>query len=286
MAGTGRVREAMEKLSGLGWYAGRLVQLGELGLANLPLAGLFYGASVFTTLRVYGGSLNHPQTHWGAHCDRITQSLNAFGWPQPDWAQVYSGCTQLLQHYEVLRIAVFPAGEALVTGRSLPSDLAIAQRQGVAVWVANASIYHRSLPAHKTGNYLSCWLALQAARRQGAREAVLVSDQGHWLETSTGNLWGWKNGHWWTPPLRAGILPGILRQQILKGLGQLQQSATEADWPPEQIADFEALAYSNCVNEVLPIHTTLWQSTKLEYDPNHSGFEALRNAVKGGNLLD
>lgn len=280
MAGTGRVREAMEKLSGLCWHDGRLVRLGELGLANLPLAGLFYGASVFTTLRVYGGSLNHPQTHWWAHCDRITQSLNAFGWPQPDWAQIYSGCTKLLQHHEVLRITVFPEGETLITGRSLPTDLAIAQRQGTIVWVADEPIYHRSLSAHKTGNYLSCWLALQAARRQGARDALLVSKQGHWLETSTGNLWGWRDGHWWTPPLSAGILPGIIRQQILKGLAKLQQPATEADWSPEHVANFKALAYSNSVNEVLPIHTTLIQNTRLEYNHNHAGFNALREALK------
>ncbi|MEO1403742.1 MAG: aminotransferase class IV [Cyanobacteria bacterium J06635_1] len=270
----------MERLSGLCWHDGRLVRLGELGLANLSLAGLFYGASVFTTLRVYGGSLDHPQTHWWAHCDRITQSLNAFGWPRPNWTQVYSGCAKLLQHYEVLRIAVFPEGKALVTGRSLPTDLAIAQRQGIVVWVADEPIYRRSLPAHKTGNYLSCWLARQASSRQNAREAVLVNDQGHWLETSTGNLWGWKDGHWWTPPLSAGVLPGIMRQQILKYLSTQQQPATEADWPPEQITDFEALACSNCVNEVLPIHTTLTHGTKLEYDPSHLGFEALRKAVK------
>ncbi|MEO0455008.1 MAG: aminotransferase class IV, partial [Cyanobacteria bacterium P01_A01_bin.114] len=268
----------MQARSRLCWYEGRLRPLGEIQLASLPLAGLLYGASVFTTLRVYGGHLDHPQTHWLAHCDRIADSLQTFGWPQPDWAQLYQGCIALLIHFDVLRMAVFPDGQVLVTGRSLPPDLAVAQQQGVVAWVADQLAYRRSLPTHKTGNYLDCWLALQAAQRQGAREAILVNDRQHWLETSTGNLWGWKDGHWWTPALSAGILPGIMRQQILNGLSRLQQPIKQIDWATELISQFEALAYSNCVNEILPIRTVLCQSTKLGYDPNHSGFEALREA--------
>ncbi|HCF27363.1 MAG TPA: 4-amino-4-deoxychorismate lyase, partial [Cyanobacteria bacterium UBA11049] len=49
----------------------------------------------------------------------------------------------------------------------------------------------------------------------GAGEAILVDANGNWLETSTGNLWGWQNGCWWTPPLEAGILPGVVRQQLI-----------------------------------------------------------------------
>ena len=49
---------------------------------------------------------------------------------------------------------------------------------------------------HKTGNYLACWLAKNAgAKKVGAQEAILTSDQGEWLETSTGNLWGWKRSN-------------------------------------------------------------------------------------------
>ena len=190
------------------WYAGQLRTGDTLTLPRQDL-GLLYGATLFTTLRVYDCNLDHAWTAWTAHQARLTRSLQAFHWVEPDWQQVRQGAEALAPHFPVLRVTVFPDGRELILGRSLPSDLVVKQTQGVMVWVADGQEYGRPLAAHKTGNYLNCWLALQAAQRMAAQEAVLVNDQGHWLETSTGNLWGWVDDQWWTPPLTAGILPGV-----------------------------------------------------------------------------
>jgi 4-amino-4-deoxychorismate lyase len=235
---------------------------------------LLYGASVFTTLRIYQGCLEHPLVYWQAHCDRIRQSLQALGWPEPDWQRVHQGCIALLPIYPVLRLAIFPDGRELISGRHLPADLAIAQQQGVTAWVAPP--YQRAFPEHKTGNYLGSWLALQAAHHRGAREAILVNAQGHWLETSTGTLWGWRAGQWWTPPLAAGILPGIIRQALVDRLSVIQQP-----WTSAIVARFEALAYTNCVVEMLPVRTVFNGNTTLEYNPDCVGFERLRSLFSG-----
>jgi 4-amino-4-deoxychorismate lyase len=129
---------------------------------------------------------------------------------------VRQGAEHLLKDYPVLRITCLPDGRELVTGRSLPPDLETMQTQGVAAWVARGEMYRRSQPAYKTGNYLGAWLALQAAQGQGAREAILLDAQGQWLETSTGNLWGWANSHWHTPGLGAGLLSGIVRSHLIE----------------------------------------------------------------------
>ena len=52
----------------------------------------------------------------------------------------------------------------------------------------------------------------------GAKEAILVDESGNWLETSTGNLWGWHDGIWYTPHLDNRILPGIVRSHLLNWL--------------------------------------------------------------------
>jgi 4-amino-4-deoxychorismate lyase len=259
------------------WFSGHLYQGREISLAvNDP--AFLYGATVFTTLRIYGDSLEHPLTQWPAHQARLVQALGHFGWLTPDWPAVKQGAKALSKDHPVLRITCFPDGRELITGRSLAPDLAQMQTQGIGAWVAAGDRYRRSHPGYKTGNYLEAWLALQAARGQGAQEAILVDAQGQWLETSTGNLWGWAHGQWHTPGLGVDILPGITRQHLVEHLHQRCEPAKEIPWTPDVVQSFKVLAYSNSGVQVVPIHTVVCDRSKLEFNPQHPALEALRTA--------
>lgn len=256
------------------WFAGKLYVNEPKLLISPGDPALAYGASVFSTLRVYEGNLEHPLTAWEQHCDRISKSLLTFGWSQPDWQQTRKGCQILLNNYPVLRLTILADGKELITGRPLPSMLKQQQIEGVSAWVAKGPQYRRSLPGHKTGNYLACWLAMQMAKTHGARDAILVTPTDEWLETSTGNLWGYKSGYWWTPPLGVGILPGISRARLINSLGN--QGITDTVWTSDIVKQFECLAYSNCVVGIMPIHTVLLENIKLNYRSTHEGLIALR----------
>ena len=214
-------------------------------------------------------------TDWQGHCDRLRHSIHCFDWVEPDWKRVQRGAIALLPDYSVLRITVFPDGRELITGRQLPSDLENRQQNGITAWIAEGPRYQRWMPEHKTGNYLPCWMALRDARHQGAQEAILTNSVGEWLETSTGNLWGWQDGQWWTPPLSAGILPGLARSHLSQWLISQGHSITEEAWTLDRVARFEAIAYSNSVVEIVPVHTVLRNGEKLSYDPHHQAFEIL-----------
>jgi branched-subunit amino acid aminotransferase/4-amino-4-deoxychorismate lyase len=54
---------------------------------------------------------------------------------------------------------------------------------------SQGELYRNRTQPIKPGNYLGSWLAQRSAQVCGAREAILVNSQGHWLETATGNLW-------------------------------------------------------------------------------------------------
>lgn len=257
------------------WFKGELHdrQTLELGI-NEP--GLLYGATTFTTLRVYGKSLDHPLTAWQQHGDRLHHTLSRFEWKMPNWDWVRQGAEILAQTYPVLRITLFPDGREWILGRVLPPDLPNRQKEGIAAWVADTPELSRPLADHKTGNYLSAWLASQKAIQQGAVEAILTDDRGHWLETSTGNLWGWKEGTWWTPPLAGGILPGIVRSQLFDWLSQHSHPIQETEWTPQLVQSFETLAYTNCVVQVIPIHS-VHHTTPLAYNPHHPDLADLRS---------
>jgi para-aminobenzoate synthetase/4-amino-4-deoxychorismate lyase len=55
----------------------------------------------------------------------------------------------------------------------------------------------------------------RAARHPDADEVVLVDQQGRVTETTIANLAVRLDGHWWTPPLSAGCLPGVERGRLV-----------------------------------------------------------------------
>jgi 4-amino-4-deoxychorismate lyase len=246
------------------WYDGQLINSEQLQLKiNDP--GLIYGASVFSTMRVYEKSLQHPVTAWQAHCDRLKHSLQVFKWQQPNWQRLKQGAELLLVHFPVLRLVIFPDGKEWITGRNLPPDLKQRQTEGITAWVATDSLYKRDLAQHKTGNYLGAYLARNHALSLNAQEAILIDQQGHWLETSTGNLWGWRDNCWYTPSLDVGILPGIGRSRLLNYFQAQKIKVVENIWTNEFIQTLEAIFYSNCVVEIVPIKTIIYAENQLNY---------------------
>ncbi|MGL4502759.1 MAG: aminotransferase class IV, partial [Planktothrix sp.] len=59
------------------FYNGNLQDSTTLELSITDPA-LLYGATVFTTLRVYEQSLDSPLTAWQQHCQRLKSSLEPF----------------------------------------------------------------------------------------------------------------------------------------------------------------------------------------------------------------
>ncbi len=257
-------------MSDLYWYAGQRIVARTIEL-NIDDPGLLYGATVFTTFRTNKFS----PAIYNLHCQRLQLSIRELGWCEPDWQRLQQGLESLTSEFPVLRITLFPDGRELITGRELPLQLANWQRDGVTVIIADRQ-YTRSLPQHKTGNYLAPWLALQQARNRDIQEAILTNDRGDWLETTTGNLWGYGDGCWYTPPVNAGILPGIMRSQILTRLQQENRAVVEIEWDVELVMGLEGIGYSNSVICFIPIHTVITSMGTLSYTAQHPAILEVR----------
>lgn len=67
-------------------------------------------------------------------------------------------------------------------------------------------------PMIKSNNLLNCALAMQEAYRRGAFEGVMRNYRGELTECTTSNLFIVRGGAALTPPLSAGLLPGITRE--------------------------------------------------------------------------
>ncbi|QUS61828.1 aminotransferase class IV [Synechocystis sp. PCC 7338] len=235
------------------WWDG---QWFEQDVIQLPVhePGLLYGATVFTTLRVYQQCLDHPLTHWADHGDRLGQSLVSLQWPAPDWGQVDQAARHLSQRYPLLRLTCFPSGQILITGRELAKDVEQRQKSGINAWLMPPGRYQRSLAELKTGNYFAPWLAQRIAQENNAQEAILTDVSGHWLETATGNLWGWREGEFFTPPLTGQQLPGITLQHLQRWLKKQSITIHGDWWSKDLVRTFQGLAYSNSGVEIVPIN--------------------------------
>ncbi|MDV2998395.1 MAG: hypothetical protein N5P05_000001 [Chroococcopsis gigantea SAG 12.99] len=257
------------------WYDGNLFHSDEISL-NINHPALLYGASAFTTMRVYNRNLDHPLVYWSEHCDRLLTTLRSFGWTLPQWAQIRSGAAILSASFPVLRITVFPDGKEWITGRDLPQNLNLHQREGVKGWVTAHPLHQRSSPQYKTGNYLAPWLAYQQAQNLEARDAILCDQSGNWLETSTGNLWGWQQGKWYTPGFNDSLLPGISRAHWLKIMESASIPVYETLWTPKLVEGMEAIAYSNCVVELIPFREIWHCDRSFRLEPSHPAVKNLQ----------
>ncbi len=255
------------------WYQGELI---DSALLQIPYddPALIYGASVFTTCRIYSGSIDHPLTMWLAHRQRLANTMQGLGWPAPNWSSVIAGVQAIAQIYPVVRITLFADGRELIWGKVLPTALAKNQQQGI---VAEVQVgFERTLPQYKTGNYLAPWIA----RQRVAQEAILVNAAGHWLETSTGNLWGWRDQTWYTPPLTAGILPGIIRAYLVQWLRTQGKIVNEGHWDQTLVHQLTGIAYSNAVVQLMPIHTVLNVTEQKHYAIDRAASDYLRQAFR------
>lgn len=132
----------------------------------------------------------------------------------------------------------------------------------------------------KVGNYLVAVLAMRQARSAGANEALIVNGEGRVIEGSTSNVFFRLGDTLMTPPLSAGILPGITRDLVLDAAGRLQISVQEHCPTPDELMRADEVFITSSVREMLavvsidqrvvgagapgPMYRALWQMYQLQ----------------------
>jgi para-aminobenzoate synthetase / 4-amino-4-deoxychorismate lyase len=71
------------------------------------------------------------------------------------------------------------------------------------------------LLAHKTTARSAYDAGWKAALENGGFDALFVNERGEVTEGGRSSLFACIDGQWWTPPLQSGVLPGVMREQLL-----------------------------------------------------------------------
>ena len=211
------------------WLNGRFLPARDARVSALD-RGLLHGDGAYDTWRTYGGA----PFGTAAHLRRLTAAARVLDLPAPGPARVWerrvrglvarSGLTDAAVRLTVTRGT---AGDALapdhpsrptllLTARRLPAHLARRQREGVPVvllpfprdagppWGGLKLVGHASAVAGRV-----------AASRRGAAEGLYVTPGGEVTEATSANLFLVERGALVTPPLAAGILPGVTRALVI-----------------------------------------------------------------------
>lgn len=211
--------------------------------AAVPVSdrSFLYGDGLFATIRVFNGK----PFRWHQHFERLTAGARSLQ------IHVAFKADALLEHVlELVRLNRAPDALLRVTvsrGVGPRGYSPVGASQPVLVMTIHAiPQVDVSVPDHwklitstfrvrsddpftrwKTANKLTNVMARMEAEQAGADEAILLNEQNEVCECSSGNLFWVEQGRVFTPPLTAGILPGVTRAVVMELLERSGEPAVE-----------------------------------------------------------
>jgi branched-chain amino acid aminotransferase len=236
--------------------------------------GFLYGEGVYETLRTYNGQ----PFLFDRHMRRLRNSAAMIALPVPLTDAEMDG--RVLETMRTAGLGGHPATEAyiriLVTRGvgELTYDPASCPTPSVVViakpHVAPSSdVYDRGVrvvlveivrnhpgsvnPLIKSNNLLNNALAMQEALRRGGHEGVMRNYRGELAECTQSNLFIVTHGTALTPPIDAGLLPGITREFLFEIGAAIGIPVREAVLRDEDLFGADEAFLTSTTREAVPI---------------------------------
>jgi branched-chain amino acid aminotransferase len=108
-------------------------------------------------------------------------------------------------------------------------------------------------PQIKSNNLLNCALAAQQAIRRGGYEGIMRNYRGELSECTTANLFVVRDGIAMTPPIEAGLLPGITRELLFEVGKEEGITVREEVLRDEDLFTADEAFLTSTTREVVPI---------------------------------
>lgn len=215
----------------------------ELPVFRADDEAVLRGAVAFETMRSYAGRPFLIDRHLA----RFRGSLAALALPPADGVEdVLELAIGAAPPDHVLRL--YRSTFALVaTAAPLPDNLEELRARGLALRTVDAGSPASLISQAKATSYAGPFAATRAAQAEGADDAILVS-QGRVLDAPTANVWARFGDDLRTPPLGAGVLPGVTRSLLLE-LGD----AHEGEIAVEELYAADELFITSSIREVMPV---------------------------------
>ena len=224
---------------------------------------LSFGEGLFETFRVYKG---RRLAFVEDHLERMAEGCSFFALPysRKDAVEALKLALGQIPHDSEarLRLNLISYGDhrmektAFQTTWEPLRDIGTQQDQGLKLGLAPFQRFSRSpLVRFKTTSYLENIFVFNWARREGFFDALFTNERGEITEGSISNVFFLSKDHIFTPPIDAGLLPGVTRKQIIEISRTLGLPLTESAVTPEDLNRFDGAFVTNSVIEILPAVT-------------------------------
>ena len=234
--------------------------------------GFLYGEGIYETLRTYGGRL----FLFERHMQRLRRSAALIALPLPfSDADLAADIEATMRASEVkgesyIRVLVTrgvgdltydpsatPRPSVVIIVKPHEDPPAEVYRDGVRVVIVDVVRNHPDSvsPMIKSNNLMNSALAMQQAIRLGGYEGIMRNFRGELTECAVANLFIVRNSEALTPPLSAGILPGITREHLFEighGIGLTIREETLHD---EDLFAADEAFLTGTTRELVPIVT-------------------------------
>ena len=233
--------------------------------------GFTFGDAVYETLRTYGGR----PFHLDRHLERLRASAGRLGIEAPAGDELFARRLDDLlaragNEESYIRI-ILTRGEGDISYRfdrvKGPTLVMVVKpfepppardyAEGIPIVIASVRRNHpRALdPAIKSNNLLNNILAVREGQAHGAAEAILLNDMGEVAEGASSNVFVVKGGVVSTPPLGAGILPGITRRLVLDLCRELGIPSAEETLIAADLFAADEVFITSTTKEAAPVRT-------------------------------
>ena len=241
--------------------------------ASIPVFdhGFLYGEGVYETLRTY----HRVPFLYERHAERLRKSAALMALPVPfsdaellramnDTVAAHPGglgeaYIRVLLTRGVGELTYNPAAcptpTTVIIVKPFPEPPARTFNDGIKVSLVSVRRNHPQAlnPMIKSNNLINNALAMQEALKAGADEALMCNQAGDIVECSQSNFFIVRKGQVLTPPLSAGLLPGITRAFVMELAGELGIQAREERVIPEDLKSADEAFITGTTREVTPV---------------------------------
>jgi branched-chain amino acid aminotransferase len=231
--------------------------------------GFLYGDSVFETVRTYGGRPFALEKHLA----RLERSAALVFIDLPiaktklaeEIEQVVEAAANEESYIRVIvtrgqgelgldpALAITPNRLIIVASLAAPPESIYQQGVKVVSFRTQRVTDATAAEGAKVGNYLVSVLAMREAKKVGAAEALITDAHGRVVEGASSNVFFVRGGVLHTPPVEAGILPGITRAYVLEAAEALGLSVVLASPKVTELQAADEVFISSSIRELFPV---------------------------------
>jgi branched-chain amino acid aminotransferase len=247
-------------------------RISDAAEATVPVFdhGFLYGEGIYETLRTYA----RVPFLFDRHMRRLRHSASLMALPVPyadtdlleKVRQTMAAHTGLQEAYIRILLtrgvgeltynpAATPTPTLVIIVKPFPGFPERTFTEGIRLSLVSVRRNHPQAlnPMIKSNNLLNNALAMQEALPRGADEALMQNQAGELVECSQSNFFLVRKGALVTPPLTAGLLPGITREFVMEIAKEAGVPAAEARLTPADLDTADEAFITGTTREITPV---------------------------------